>query len=878
MLCRINQRGVVLAVIAAALCAGPLHAGEGARVPGPASAVRQPVAAPLAVNDGPSSVFILDTRIPKSAATIETANFTFDTRLPDGQPGTAVSDVVAVNTSNAALATLVITGEAYVTVGPSYSYRATARFANGTQQDVTAQVKWSDTGWPRHAIRFDGTLTVGPEDPVDQVLILSAQCVLPSGALTGKCTVRRGVSSGIHVSIANPRIQFETTAGTNAYRWHVTDPGTAVYGASGTVNYQWTLNGQPISGQASASLDYRFIGAPGKMTLGLTATDSAGHTDADSRPAVFNRPGLNDPGEMYPAPDPVSGLFLDASGNPFSYDANKIHHGIVIVTHGLRETGKAAWLQELDNAIVNRLYTENRPVPNVAIFDWRDGARPPAGIPADATGFLAVVLSQNPGVLRTLGLVYPGCIDFLYDLIAVRPEGIHYGEVLADWISTEVAAGRIDPNAPIQLIGHSAGGFVTGEAGRILRGRGYSMQVTMLDTPLPVAADFGPTPPVERYVSTLFGFVGPLYAETASYHYRGLSSWNPITNPAIPSVAGHGYSHDWYIGTVEDSTNVEHDGFYYSLFMGNHWRSFPALPRVNSLGIPRGAKMPLSGDSVRQTAARLAGQVSQPVGGFTIFGSVQDHGDGSYTLSEAGNSGLMQKITLPVGTQELTLNYQFTSPGDGDYLAVYFGDNPAVYVGSDVPLVRAAPLSVPIPLQAYAGQMGTLKIVLVSRGDANAVLALDSIALTVSDDPDGDGLTNAQEAALGTDPLSADTDGDGLLDGDEVNLYHTDPTMADTDNDGRSDAQELAEGTDPVDAQSYLYIRSLARAPGGGFTLTWQGAPGRNYRIIRSADLTFENYVVVASGIAGTGVVVSYTDTTVDSLMTRGFYKIELDP
>ena len=35
-------------------------------------------------------------------------------------------------------------------------------------------------------------------------------------------------------------------------------------------------------------------------------------------------------------------------------------------------------------------------------------------------------------------------------------------------------------------------------------------------------------------------------------------------------------------------------------------------------------------------------------------------------------------------------------------------------------------------------------------------------------DSDGDGLSDAQEATLGTDPANPDTDEDGLLDGDEV--------------------------------------------------------------------------------------------------------------
>ncbi|MEM3444710.1 MAG: pre-peptidase C-terminal domain-containing protein [Thermoplasmata archaeon] len=43
-------------------------------------------------------------------------------------------------------------------------------------------------------------------------------------------------------------------------------------------------------------------------------------------------------------------------------------------------------------------------------------------------------------------------------------------------------------------------------------------------------------------------------------------------------------------------------------------------------------------------------------------------------------------------------------------------------------------------------------------------------------DDDGDGLTNAMEAQLGTDPNNPDTDGDYIPDGIEVNMYGTDPT------------------------------------------------------------------------------------------------------
>ena len=70
----------------------------------------------------------------------------------------------------------------------------------------------------------------------------------------------------------------------------------------------------------------------------------------------------------------------------------------------------------------------------------------------------------------------------------------------------------------------------------------------------------------------------------------------------------------------------------------------------------------------------------------------------------------------------------------------------------------------------------------------------DSVTFTVvaaPDDPDGDGLTNGQEATYGTDPGNPDTDGDGLRDGAEVNTHGTDPTNPDTDGDGLTDGEEV---------------------------------------------------------------------------------------
>ncbi|MEI8360971.1 MAG: thrombospondin type 3 repeat-containing protein [bacterium] len=42
-------------------------------------------------------------------------------------------------------------------------------------------------------------------------------------------------------------------------------------------------------------------------------------------------------------------------------------------------------------------------------------------------------------------------------------------------------------------------------------------------------------------------------------------------------------------------------------------------------------------------------------------------------------------------------------------------------------------------------------------------------------DSDKDGLSNAQEKSIGTDPFKADTDNDGVSDGQEINVTHTNP-------------------------------------------------------------------------------------------------------
>lgn len=109
------------------------------------------------------------------------------------------------------------------------------------------------------------------------------------------------------------------------------------------------------------------------------------------------------------------------------------------------------------------------------------------------------------------------------------------------------------------------------------------------------------------------------------------------------------------------------------------------------------------------------------------------------------------------------------------------------------PVIRTNPI-----VHLTAAAVGTNRIVvriidtnsLVAEAELRVIvladLDRDGIPDTLDPDVDGDGLSNAQELARGTDPRNPDTDGDTLTDGVEV-ARGTNPLNRDTDGDGAPD-------------------------------------------------------------------------------------------
>ncbi len=599
----------------------------------------------------------------------------------------------------------------------------------------------------------------------------------------------------------------------------------------------WNLSGAGNIDEANGTATFE-INEGGTRLIGLTASDSSGAVANAWRYITLGKPIGSGEGAVPEVVTVMEPGFFNATGGVFSFDAGRINNGLLVITHGIYAAATNTWVTNMAQRIAQRLVNSGKPLPNIVLYDWS--------------------AMSDPDKFRNVGEQGGQGRDFIDDLILIRTYGIAQGQVLADWISKNVAVGNVLTNKPIHIIGHSAGGFVAGNCASIL-GKEIK-QITMLDTPLPYSGvgtkylHAGGL--AEHYITSFGGFLtlqhktwAGIYADT----WYWLDDYLPEKSP--PLIEGHSWVHEWY--TSNTVVSALDNGFYYSPFMGNGFHgynpsAFRAMLAAQTLDV---------------------GSDLVPITEFATFGSVVNAGE-VYTVTEENNAGLTKELTLPVGVQTVRFRYQFTTPGDGDFIAVHWGTNEADYVGLDLANSRGRPIEAFVDLSSHAGETASLMIKLVSRSNQNAVVVIDGIQMEVSDDPDGDGLSNDQEAALGTEPLRADTDGDGLADGDEVNVYHTNPLRKDSDGDGMNDDKEIACGTNPGDRSDVFALTDIRYMPGVGTRLCWPSVAGKRYDVLKWTNITDQAYATLTNGVVATVP----TNTVIDASNKSGacFYWLRI--
>lgn len=249
-----------------------------------------------------------------------------------------------------------------------------------------------------------------------------------------------------------------------------------------------------------------------------------------------------------------------------------------------------------------------------------------------------------------------------------------------------------------------------------------------------------------------------------------------------------------------------------------------------------------SRDSVR------AGGGLGGMGGAAIIDAQNSRNEEEYTdnaASDAGNAGIFRDVRGPL------LDPHALRPRVVDRAILRLRSEPALDKG---------------PLRITIRGEGGQEIIATARFDAptqryetNAVLfpgfnsiidpnirSVDPLTaprlLMLGVDSDGDGLTDAEELELGTDPKNPDTDGDGLQDGQEI-AFGSDPLARDTDGDGLEDLGEFLAGTNP----------RLADTDGDGFTDSAEVFLGSNPNAANSRPNTIPSGTLFSGAAAPVG-------------------------
>jgi hypothetical protein len=157
-------------------------------------------------------------------------------------------------------------------------------------------------------------------------------------------------------------------------------------------------------------------------------------------------------------------------------------------------------------------------------------------------------------------------------------------------------------------------------------------------------------------------------------------------------------------------------------------------------------------------------------------------------------------------------------------------------------------------------------------------------------DWDGDGLSDSQELALGSNPLAWSTANDGIPDGWKYQYFGTvtgavAAANLDSDGDGFTTLQEYLAGTDPTNSASSFHIISVT-PQGNDMLVTWMAGGGRTnmlqYAVGTSGGSYSNNFFDIPPQIVlpplGTSLITNQTDFGGATNLPTRFYRIRLVP
>ncbi|HWB02797.1 MAG TPA: hypothetical protein VG796_07205 [Verrucomicrobiales bacterium] len=875
-----------------------------------------------------SAEFDVNTVILSTSTSTGNQEFNLDTRAISPDLFTSETGAFLVDARSGALASLVVTGPTQIPAGTVSSLECHLIRPNLPVLRLTDAVEWSFMSSVPAGVRLlRNTLTLPPSvQPGLQVRIrasfthLSARLTSPAHTVTvGTANLKATATAewvAPHTALQAVTLKARAWGGQSphVFRWDVDRDGS--YG--------------DVTG---AEVTTTLPGPPGTYRLSVEVTDAAGEKARASRDLTLDRPLVpGQPERLRPVGDAGRGTVFGSDGHFMVFNSAKIGNGCAILTHGLYSEGFAPWIRDMARRIDTRLGEDG---PNVAVYDWGADTDPGGQIAPwklkalKALGFVHSLVKKlgkkvalrvlrnlaakdvleeagevaaeealkeiNRNMLGEVARIAVQIIevtepenlarelDFAIDAYFIRPIALNHGQMLADWILLNAGGPdpRIDPRQPLHLIGHSAGGFLMGQAALWLKRRplptgslasGVKVsRVTMLDTPFPFYEHLVTLPNparVEQVISSVYGYLefpGSRQAKTGPYF--SITELKGAGSRVMPDEKGHGLAYRWYARTIlpqNEADGADLDALGSGGFDLSPWGSDAPS---NAALVPRDA---IDGEPEVYTV---------PVNGWETFGQVAET-DSYWKLTEEANAGVKATVNLPVGATTMSLKVEFANASDGDFLCIRFGEEPDLTHVLNTVMTRDGFAEISVPVEAYGGQSGLLIVELISRGTADSSVKISKeISVKVLEDADDDGLSTTQEISMGLLPDDPDSDGDGLPDGLEVSDTQTNPLLADSDWDGADDKSEIAAGTDPLANDSLFELTDFLQSNANQqLSLRWRSVAGKTYRVLGSDTLDRDFYQIISPELQASGDSMEWSGSEPDGIDRRAFFWVEVIP